>query len=300
MKNQQENLNPNWITGFVDGEGSFLINIFYRKGSEKWEIRPCFQIRLHLRDLDLLKQIKTFFNNIGYIYIYKSEVIYKVQSRKDLINVIIPHFDKYLLITEKQNDFNIFKNILITENNSLFTSIDIVRVFKLKASLNKGLSDKVKKLFPNLPIVERPVNRPIISIDSYWLAGFFSAEGCFFVKLERNFNSELNYYVRLRIEIGQHSRDKLLINHFLDFFGCGHIYDNKNKYFSAYSVSKFQDINTIIIPFFKQYNIIGQKLLDFEDFCKVAKLIKNKTHLTKEGLNEILIIKSGMNKGRCI
>jgi hypothetical protein len=38
--------------------------------------------------------------------------------------------------------------------------------------------------------------------------------------------------------------------------------------------------------------------LDYEDFCKVAELMKNKAHLTQEGLNQILKIKDGMNKGR--
>lgn len=42
----------------------------------------------------------------------------------------------------------------------------------------------------------------------------------------------------------------------------------------------------------------GVKLLDFKDFCKVATLIKEKVHLTTEGLKEIQKIKEGMNTGR--
>lgn len=33
-------------------------------------------------------------------------------------------------------------------------------------------------------------------------------------------------------------------------------------------------------------------------FCLVANLMKNKAHLTSEGLEEIIKIKNGMNKGR--
>ena len=40
------------------------------------------------------------------------------------------------------------------------------------------------------------------------------------------------------------------------------------------------------------------KALDFDDFCKVADMMKKKEHLTKEGLQEILKIKERMNKGR--
>jgi hypothetical protein len=34
------------------------------------------------------------------------------------------------------------------------------------------------------------------------------------------------------------------------------------------------------------------------DFCKAADLMKNKAHLTKEGLDKIISLKSGMNRGR--
>lgn len=53
-----------------------------------------------------------------------------------------------------------------------------------------------------------------------------------------------------------------------------------------------------IIPFFQKYPILGVKSLDFEDWCRVAKLINNKVHLTKEGFKTIRKIKAGMNKGR--
>jgi hypothetical protein len=40
------------------------------------------------------------------------------------------------------------------------------------------------------------------------------------------------------------------------------------------------------------------KVKDFDDWCQVAELMKEKQHLNLEGLNRIKIIKSGMNRGR--
>lgn len=37
---------------------------------------------------------------------------------------------------------------------------------------------------------------------------------------------------------------------------------------------------------------------NFDDFCKVAKLIKEKAHLTEAGLEQINKIKDGMNSHR--
>jgi hypothetical protein len=66
----------------------------------------------------------------------------------------------------------------------------------------------------------------------------------------------------------------------------------------VFKVTKFSDIANIIIPFFKKHPIPGVKSKDFNDFCLVAELIKNKEHLTEEGLNRIRKIKTGMNTGR--
>ena len=48
----------------------------------------------------------------------------------------------------------------------------------------------------------------------------------------------------------------------------------------------------------RKYSILGVKSKDFEDFKKVALLMKPWVHLTKEGLKEIRKIKSRMNSGR--
>lgn len=53
-----------------------------------------------------------------------------------------------------------------------------------------------------------------------------------------------------------------------------------------------------IIPFFRKYPLHGTKRLDFEDFCKIIELVKNKEHLTNKGIEEIIKIQSGMNRNR--
>ena len=73
------------------------------------------------------------------------------------------------------------------------------------------------------------------------------------------------------------------------------------------TIFNFSEITDIIIPFFEKYskkkNILfflrlGVKQLDYLDWCKIAKLINEGSHLTLEGLNLIRAIKSGMNTGR--
>jgi hypothetical protein len=86
---------------------SFVISIHKnRKLKIGWEVRASFQISFHQKDLALLKLIRNYFNDVGNIYKKDKDIIhYQVNSIQDLIHVIIPHFDKYSLLTQKRADF---------------------------------------------------------------------------------------------------------------------------------------------------------------------------------------------------
>ena len=104
------------------------------------------------------------------------------------------------------------------------------------------------------------------------------------------------YYVQLCFKLTQHSRDFQLLTLFIPYFGCGRVYSNKQA--TDFVVVKFSDIDSIIIPFFKENEIIGVKNKNFADWCKVAEIIKESRHLTPSGLEEIKKIKQGMNMNR--
>ena len=63
-------INPWFLTGFVDAEGCFSIKIQQNaKLKTKWRVRPVFSITLNVKDLPLLESIK---NNLGVGNISKS------------------------------------------------------------------------------------------------------------------------------------------------------------------------------------------------------------------------------------
>jgi hypothetical protein len=113
--------------------------------------------------------------------------------------------------------------------------------------------------------------------------------------LSKNNKYKTGYSVQLRFVIGQHSRDRLLIEKLPEFFGCGYLQDFSNKAAVCYVVTDINNIMNVIIPFFNSYPIKGNKILDYLDFCKIARLIKDKVHLTENGLNEIKQLASNMN-----
>jgi len=61
-------------------------------------------------------------------------------------------------------------------------------------------------------------------------------------------------------------------------------------------VTSLLDITNKIIPFFLAHPLQGVKKNELTNFIKVAELMNQKAHLTKEGLAKIQAIKAGMNK----
>ena len=54
----------------------------------------------------ILELIKIYFGGVGIIYKHKdNSVQYQVNKLEELIDIIIPHFDKYSLITQKKEIF---------------------------------------------------------------------------------------------------------------------------------------------------------------------------------------------------
>ena len=84
------------------------------------------------------------------------------------------------------------------------------------------------------------------------------------------------------------------------YLGSGKIYKYPGKPAVVLTIFNFSDINNLIIPFVEKNPLLAVKLINYLDWCKVAKLKNEGSHLTEEGVNLIREIKSGMNKGRDI
>ena len=151
-------MNPKYITGFTDAEGCFCSNIFKVKASKIRTAQLVFSISLKKADKAILDRIQCFFG-VGKIKYGKNDdtFSYYVSNIKDLREVIIPHFLKYPLITQKQADFELFKSVAELINNKEHLTIEgLQKIVNIRASQNLGLSDVLKTAFPNFDPVPRP------------------------------------------------------------------------------------------------------------------------------------------------
>lgn len=292
-------IDPNYITGFTDGEGCFYIGLSPdKKYNSGYRVKLSFQIGLHEKDLGLLKLIISYFGVGKISKLASNSVLYRVTSIDEL-KVIIDHFDRYPLISYKYKDYLLFKQAFeLVQKKEHFSVEGLRKIVAIKASINLKLSSNLKNAFPNIVPVTIPKIEDRKILNYNWIAGFTDAEGCFFIAHKKSQASKLGETVWLKFILTQHSRDENLLKNFIEIFGCGRFVAKNTKEYGEFLVEKYSDIRDKIIPLFEKYPLYGIKKENYLDFKKVSELINNKSHLTLEGLEQIKQIKSGMNKYR--
>jgi len=248
------NLNPNWISGFSDAEASFIVTISKNSNLKSgWTVIPSFQIGLDAKDIRILENIQKFFG-VGVINkrLSSNLVSYSVTKNHDLLKVIIPHFEKYSLISQKNADFYLFKSVVILcSQKEHLNKAGLNKIVAIRASMNRGLTDILKKEFPNIV----PVNRPIMAKPDYLepngVSGFISGEGCFYISVYKS-KTKLGYATALMFSVSQHMRDIQLIESLVTFFNCGQIKkDPRDLNSGVYiNVTDFSNILKKVLPFF--------------------------------------------------
>lgn len=137
-----------YISGFVDGEGCFLISFSKRdKLQTGIEVRPSFSVSQDERNLHLIKDIKSFFE-CGSIRYSKNDSNYKyeVRSLADLQKKINPHFEKYPLRSSKKEDFTNFRrvcNLMSKRRHCEFSGMK--KIIELAMSMNLSGNRKYNK-----------------------------------------------------------------------------------------------------------------------------------------------------------
>ena len=288
-------LNPWFITGFTDGDGSFSVSIAKKKSGTGWKIQPLLTIGLDPKDLDFLVQIKAYFK-VGKIYTSSRGIVYyTVGSTKDIIKYILPHFDKYNLVTLKIKDYLVFKNIVLLIEKGEHKSLSgLLKIFSLRAILNKGLPSFIKAEYPNITPAVEPEFKLSNYLNSHWLSGFITAEGSFFISIYSNEKRKAGYAVSLVFSLSQDLRDLELLNRLVNYLGCGIVREHPNRNTAELIITKNEDINLKLMKFLIKFPLSGVKWLDFERFKQVYFLIENKMHLTQDGIELIKTIKDKM------
>ena len=92
----------------------------------------------------------------------------------------------------------------------------------------------------------------------------------------------------------QSNLDSNLFMEIQDYLGIGKVYKNRQNV--TFVVKSIDEIVEVLLPLFDKYPLRGSKLIGYNIFKSVVLMIKDKKHLTLEGLIQILNLSYFMNK----
>lgn len=133
-------LEAQWVVGFVDGEGCFFVGVNpHEEMTVKYQVLPEFVVVQHKRDIQVLHALKAYFG-CGVVRSNHGErMAFRVRGQKNLLEKIVPFFEKHKLKTKKRQDFMAFKTVLLKmERNEHLTVEGIEEIKQIASKMNTG------------------------------------------------------------------------------------------------------------------------------------------------------------------
>lgn len=222
---------------------------------------------MHIDDILVLQFIKDRLK-IGKVTVSNSSCSYKIHSFKEILNIVIPIFDKYSLLTYKQLNFKDWKKAVN---------------LKLEAQ-KKGRSLSIN-VYDNIISIKNTINSFRINysdytldssmITDYWLLGFTEGDGSF------NITNNVAAFSLTQ-------KDKKILDAISDYFENLSISPINPKAFkpgkpnsvirkglNAYqlSITNIDVLVNYIIPFFERLTFHSRKNVDFKIWCLCVYII---------------------------
>ena len=253
-------------------------------------------------DKDILYKIQSFFG-VGAVYIREDRKlsVYRVTNVNYIKDVIIPHFTNYPLNSKKRLDFLLWSEVinLILDKDHL-TPEGFLKVLSYYASINRGVSKKVLEHYPNIIAAYKPIINLPLNLNPKWVSGFTAGDGGFSIYVSPAKDYVLGEKVYCRFHIAQHSKDLELMELLSRFFNCGKvaIRSNISTPRCDFIVQDTSLLLDKVISHFNIYPLLNLKQKDYLCFREALLLIKDKRHLTREGLDKIKSLNLEMNSNR--
>lgn len=145
-----------WVTGLTDGEGCFFAYLTHRSRSESGrshahtDFDAGFQLSLRGDDWDAICEVQRFFGcgKVRWKKLRKDhpQAVFLVRKIDDLLNVVIPHFERFPLHTKKGRDFVLWKQVVEFYAAQLAHRKQVVRRFPERIATVVDLCERLSDI----------------------------------------------------------------------------------------------------------------------------------------------------------
>lgn len=141
-------LSPDWLVGFVDGEGCFHVGISkHNEVKFGYQILPELTVVQHQSDIALLHRIRTFMQCGVVRRNHGDRYCWRVRDLKNLTQIILPFFQKHPLRSKKNIEFEKFADVVRRmQKGEHLTADGFNKIVTLASSMNKkhDRSERIK------------------------------------------------------------------------------------------------------------------------------------------------------------
>lgn len=249
---KQYNFSPWWLTGFIQADGSFMIIVKKSpRGRFKYRFYPVFEISQGVHELDIITALHKHLGG-GRLITNVNRLSIVFTSMKDLLTIILPHFDKYSLRGGKLVSYLIFRKVVLAIDNGLHLHKDgFLAILELSYFINststRTLESKqeIEKVVKSQQHVAKTNTVSIFCLEPVdlssvknqgplvldFVAGLFDGDGSIGFAFYTT-GTRVKPYVSVTIGIEDYS----VLLELVEFFGCGSVTMVKNKQAAEYRV----------------------------------------------------------------
>ena len=261
QREQEREITPQFISGFVESDGCF--SLIKESRGEKTFWRPTFYITQQgiSGPSPLLNKCAAFFGGGGIIE-DKRYGCYsmRVNSRQQLEGNVLPHFLQYPLLGDKRGDFLLFQQAcqLLWEGGG--KELERLSTLMNRAGPRyRGGAGRPEAL------------RKLPTLHPEYVSGLVQGDGSFY------FSFLLNPpRARPNFALGQHYQSKSLLGALRSFFSCGKIYQVGAHHWRL-SISSPKDLRERVLPHFSCYPLVDDKERLLELFSRGCEMQREKT-----------------------
>jgi len=255
-------IDPYYISGLTQADGSFFcsiekINKTDHPNSKGLTFTPIFDITLDLESKSTLEMVQSYFR-CGKVITKLSDntVRYRVINRKDLVNIILPHFRNYPVFFNKLHAFKLFSQILELLSPG---KRDLKTILTLSVSMNSASRRTDKNILELSKLLGISLIEPITKIPDTicnitsefkpgFLAGLIDGDGSFNISFPQKLESGKIKPV-LSLCLGKKKiAASLFFKEIIKILGPRGVLTQSNSIFIL-KISNLDDLINYVIPF---------------------------------------------------
>ena len=272
--------------------------------------RLVFNLTQSIEELEMFTELQKYLG-VGRVYKNRKNVVFVVRSIDEIVNTILPLFDKHPLRGGKKLSYNIFKEVsLMVKDKKHLTVEGTHQIIELAYFMNKDTSlrtEESKKVLieklnlnnvsfpivskiPSIKALETPNNTAPISTE--FIRGQIDGDGSFNVSF-----ASTRRRIGVNFTVTHELASISVLNELVEFFQCGAVYKLPTLA-ARFQVQSVNDILNKVIPVFRDTRFNTKKQKHFEIVIKICELINKNGYSKNEDLLKIVELAWDMNKAK--